>query len=180
MRFGLFEVENVKVQEGTVTPKHSRLMVPEHMRAVSDAPEKFIERHAWELEGVPHIQPYWDVTLDPARKANRPRLLALLLRLAEMQMVVGVRRKESCVGMLFVAKKTGALKIIIDGRQPNSFHRAPPHATMASVESLAPVAVGLGLARSCGHRQRPPGWLSGPQGQLPPVSELQVGRVVRP
>lgn len=80
--------------------------------------------------------------MDPGRKSNHPRLLALLRRLAEMTMVVGVRRKKSCVGMLFVAKKTGALRMIIDRRQPNSFHRAPPHATMASVASLASVTVG--------------------------------------
>ena len=58
-----------------------------------------------------------------------------------MGIVVATRRKKAVCGLFFVRKKHDLLRMVVDGRQPNSFHRMPPHATMASVEALAAVSV---------------------------------------
>ena len=41
-----------------------------------------------------------------------------------------------------IGKKNGMLRMIVDGRQPNQYHRLSPHTNMASVEALAAVHVG--------------------------------------
>ena len=91
--------------------------------------------------GEEHIEPYWDPALDPKVRGNRERLLGLLRRLAEMGIVVATRRKKAVCGLLFARKKHDFLRMVVDGRQPNSFHRMPPHLAMASVEALAAVNV---------------------------------------
>ena len=43
--------------------------------------------------------------------------------------------------MRIVKKKNNMLRVIVDGRQPNQYHRLPPHASMASVEALGALSV---------------------------------------
>lgn len=136
-----FEWSRVKLLQGTVRPRSSLEVVPPHVAEVLGDPGQYDERPSSELKDDDHVEPYWGPLLDPGRAGNRSRLVQLLRRLREMGMVVAVERKKAEVGLFFATKKTGALRMIVDGRQPNLYHRLPPHASMASVEALAAVHV---------------------------------------
>ena len=137
-----YEFERFKVLKGGVRLRDTPTFAPEHVCAVLREPGRFIERHSDELEGEPHVEPYWDPLLDPSRRSNRPRLLRLLRRLAELGMVVATSRKKATVGLFFVKKKkNNMLRMIVDGRQPNQYHRLLPHVSMASVEALGALNV---------------------------------------
>ena len=136
-----YDFECLKVLKGGVRLRDTLTFAPEHVCAVLREPGRFIERHSGELGGEPHVEPYWDPLLDPSRRSNRPRLLRLLRRLAEPGMVVATSRKKATVGFFFVKKKNNMLRMIVDGRQPNQYHRLPPRASMASVEALGALNV---------------------------------------
>ncbi|CAK0812001.1 unnamed protein product, partial [Prorocentrum cordatum] len=144
-----FVQDKVSLLQGSVEPREALDLVPDHVRQVLMEPEKFLERHSDELADEPHIEPYWDPLLNPRVRANHPRLLALLKRLADMGIVVATRRKKATVGLFFVEKKGDRLRMIVDGRQPNQYHRLPPQTSMASVEALASVQVGADWRRRC-------------------------------
>ena len=136
-----YDPEKLRLLKGGVTPQLSLGIVPPHVRQVLERPDLYIERHGDEIAVEAHLEPYWDPRLDPRFARNRGRLLALLRQLADLGMVTGVRRKKSVVGLFFVAKKGDAIRMIVDGRQPNQYHRLPPHTMMGSVDAFAALRV---------------------------------------
>ena len=104
---------------------------------------ELIERPAAELEHEPHIEPYWDPSLDPRSLGGKERLLDFLRRRVPLGMVIGVRRKKSCASLFFVKKKGGMIRMIVDGRQPSANHRLPPHTSLASVEAITSLRIGI-------------------------------------
>ena len=144
-----FDQGKVSLLQGSVEPREALDLVPDHVRQVLEEPARFLERHSDELADEPHVEPYWDPVLNPRVRANHQRLLALLRRLADMGIVVATRRKKATVGLFFVEKKGDRLRMIVDGRQPNQFHRLPPQTSMASVEALAAVQVGADWRQRC-------------------------------
>ena len=119
------------------------------MHEVLSRPDLHIERHSSELEGEPLVKPYWDPSLDPSTARGRVRLIGLLRKLVVMGIVIGVKRKNIDAALFFVAKKGGWIRMIVDGRQPNSFHRLPPHASMASVVALSALRIGAQWKTRC-------------------------------
>ncbi|CAK0873972.1 unnamed protein product [Prorocentrum cordatum] len=131
----------VSLLQVSVEPRGAFDFVSDRVRQVLLAPERFLERHSDEFSDQPRIEPCWDPLLNPRVRANRPRLLAQLRRLADMGVVVATRREKAIVGLFFVDRKGDRLRVIVGGRQPNQFHRLPPQTSMASVEALASVQV---------------------------------------
>ena len=80
---------------GAVRPSNALEKVPPHVHEVLTRLDLHIERHSSQLEGEPLIRPYWDTTLDPSTARGRVRLLALLRKLADMGIVIGVKRKKA-------------------------------------------------------------------------------------
>ncbi|CAK0826058.1 unnamed protein product, partial [Prorocentrum cordatum] len=72
-------------------------------------------------------------------KANRGRSVEFLARMARRGLAGGQRRREACAGALFVAKKSGDIRAVVDARQAIQRHRPPPGATLASGEALGAV-----------------------------------------
>ncbi|CAK0905854.1 unnamed protein product, partial [Prorocentrum cordatum] len=60
------------------------------------------------------VEPYWDPLLHPRTKANRPRLVDFLARVARRGLVGGRRRRKACVSTFFVAKKNGDIRLVVD------------------------------------------------------------------
>ena len=142
-----FDRERIKLLSHDMEPQEASELALAHVREELLNPEKFIERNDLEMEDEPLIKPYWDPLLDPSTRANRPRLVSFLRELAMRGQVCATLRRRADVGPFFVRKKTVALRMILDARQTNQMHRAPPHATMASVEAVASVTVGQSWMR---------------------------------
>jgi len=79
------------------------------------------------------IEPYWDARLRGDRVLRRRFLLALKAK----RLVSFRRRISSRVGIFFVDKKNGAIRMVIDARQANQLHRAPPHVALGSARAWA-------------------------------------------
>ncbi|CAK0871325.1 unnamed protein product, partial [Prorocentrum cordatum] len=129
-----FDQDKVPLLQGSAEPREALDLVPDHVRQVLMEPSRSLERHSDELAGEPHVEPCWGPLLNPRVRANRPRLLALLRRLADVGIVVAPRRKKVTVGLFFVEKKGGRLRMIT---------------SMASVEALAAVQVGTDWRQRC-------------------------------
>jgi hypothetical protein len=50
------------------------------------------------------------------------------------------------VGLFCAGKKDGSLRLIVDGREPSSFHRRPPHSALGAPAGVYG-SVGSGLQR---------------------------------
>ncbi|CAK0795784.1 unnamed protein product, partial [Prorocentrum cordatum] len=107
-----FVQEKAPLLQGSVEPREAFDLVPDHVRQVLIEPERFLERHSDELMDEPHIEPYCDPLLNPRVRANHPRLLAQLRRLADVGTVAATRQKKAIAGLFFVEKKGDRLRAI--------------------------------------------------------------------
>ena len=137
-----YDADRVKLLSGDIEPKEAASPAPDHVRYALDNAAEQIERSGASLEDEPHVRPYWDPLLDPSVTKNRSRLVDFLKKLKERGQICACLWRKADIGFFFVRKKTGALRVIVDTRQPNHFHKVPPHCSMASVEALAAVTVG--------------------------------------
>ncbi|CAK0848361.1 unnamed protein product, partial [Prorocentrum cordatum] len=115
-----FAQDEVPLLQGAAEPREAFDLVPDHVRQVSMDPERV--------------------------RANHPRLLAWLRRLADMGITVATRRKKATAGLFFVERKGDHLRMIADGRQPN-LHGLPPQTNTALAEALASAQVGADRRR---------------------------------
>ena len=78
---------------------------------------------------------------DPYLRSH-PRLYArFLLRLSQSNLVTWRRACTSCVGVFFVAKKNGDLRLILDGRQAGEHFDEPPHVDLATGSAFSALEV---------------------------------------
>ena len=81
------------------------------------------------------ITPYWDVVL-----AANGRLRRQFMDTLRRKGLVGYRRKVfSFVGMFFVRKKDGQIRLVVDGRTTNARHKLPPHTSLGTVAAWAEI-----------------------------------------
>ena len=85
------------------------------------------------------IRPYWDSRL----RASRDLRVKFLRALADRGLVSFRRRIRSKVGIFFVRKKEGLIRMVIDARQTNQCHRLPPHVPLGSARAWGLLDVGL-------------------------------------
>ncbi len=78
--------------------------------------------------------PYWDVRL---RSSWRLRF-DLSRRLHDLRLVGLWMRCRARAALLFVCKKDGAIRMVIDGRKAFSLHRRPPAVGLAAGAHGAP------------------------------------------
>eukprot|EP00972_Heterocapsa_arctica_P043067 6349438-Heterocapsa_arctica.AAC.1 len=68
--------------------------------------------------------------------------------------LVGLRRRiRARAGLFFVTKKDGSLRMVVDGREPSSFHLRPPHTGLG----LAAAISSLDLSAAALDATHPPG-----------------------
>ena len=156
-----FCAEKLKILRGNVTVKDAKSLLPPEAR-------KCLE-HSWsqiELgeEAVAEARrsrdfprPYWDPSL-----RHRPHALDhLLRRLHEIGLVSFRAAIKAEIGLFTVHKKGNMQRLIIDARQANFCHRAPPSTRLGSPSALAE----LDLSDEA---------LVGLQGGLGGVAEIEV------
>ncbi len=132
-----FDEAKVRVLKGDLCPRDIEDVAPSHICELLRNSEQCIVRPSAELvDEPPAVDPYWDPLLDPSEPKNRRRLMKFLRELVAAGLVSGRRQRKANVAFFFVRKKNGMLRLIVDARQPNQFHRVPPSSQLASVEKL--------------------------------------------
>ncbi|CAK0861936.1 unnamed protein product [Prorocentrum cordatum] len=86
-----------------------------------------------ESEMTQPITPYWD----PILKNNCWARIDFIKRLASVGLVGFRLSIRGRIGAFCVGKKDGSLRLALDGREPSSLHRRPPHAALGSAGALA-------------------------------------------
>jgi hypothetical protein len=88
-------------------------------------------QHLYEAGGL--VEPYWDSRL----RGDLRLRLRFLLALKARGLVSFRRQISSRVGIFFVEKKNGAIRMVIDARQTNQLHKMPPHVALGSARAWA-------------------------------------------
>ncbi|CAK0843119.1 unnamed protein product, partial [Prorocentrum cordatum] len=86
-----------------------------------------------ESELIQPITPHWG----PILKNNRRARIDFIKRLASAGLVGFRLSIRGRIGAFCVGKKDGSLGLVLDGREPSSLHRRPPHAALGSAGALA-------------------------------------------
>ena len=98
--------------------------------------DSHIERTAEEVETITREgslpRPHWDPTLVKSRVEK----MKLLRHLFDLKLVSARRRVKSRVGLFFVKKKDGMIRLICDSRVPNALHQRPPKTRLGGPDSL--------------------------------------------
>ena len=99
--------------------------------------ENQIERSGDELEQVLQSRalprPHWD----PLLAHNRSTRHAFFQKLVDHGLLSFRRKRKACIGIFFVHKKSGDIRLIVDARQANACHRPPPKSRLGSVGAIA-------------------------------------------
>ena len=123
------------VREGSVNPKKlSSVVGPDGAKYVAE-PGRWIWKSLNELAKLnldDLVQPY----LDPALR--NPKTMRNLVKKLFEAGVITFRRKCRCkVGLFFVVKKDGMLRMVVDCRLANMLHHLPPYADLATASALS-------------------------------------------
>ena len=140
-----YEYEKLRVAKGDVVPKAAHTLVSGHLRDCLLDPELFIIRSAADVVELERtcgaIRPYWD----PILRGNASERSRLFWRLHELGILSFRRRPRAFAGLFFVKKKDGAIRLIVDARQANRYHKRPPKTCLGSGGAM----VGLDLSDEC-------------------------------
>ena len=118
-------------------------VAPEHVKRVVRNAPIHIEQSTEDIENSPPVvTPYWDPSVDPKRKESRGRLIELIHALVKVGLVAARTRRRADIGLFFPRKKEGRLRMVLDARQANEYHRPPPHTSLASVNALTALDFG--------------------------------------
>ena len=133
----------LRVAAGSVEPKDAkRLLRPE----VSALLANFRDHIELPPEAVQAVvasatlpRPDWDPTLS-SNRAMRHDLFRKLLRIG----VLGPHSSlKASVGLFFVKKKSGDIRMVVDARVANALHRRPPRAVLGTAASLSELDLGF-------------------------------------
>jgi len=129
-----FDIQKLRVAKGDVVPKDmARLVRPEVaalLRDFKSSIELGADELAAKLEQNPFPKPYWDPSLKRSR-SERHGLFKVLVRLG----LLGAHtRIKARVGLFFVKKKDGNIRMVCDSRQPNFCHKRPPRTQLGTAD----------------------------------------------
>ena len=132
----------VKVLDSAHDPRDLEDVAASHVLEAFRHPERFIEKTTAEIEAdPPTVEPYWDPNVDPRKPGNRAAALDLVRALVRAGLVGGRTRKKADVGLFFLEKKDGRLRMVLDARQSNHFHRRPPYTALATPDAIARISL---------------------------------------
>ncbi|CAK0845014.1 unnamed protein product [Prorocentrum cordatum] len=132
-----YEESKLKFWQSSVTPRDVEEVCPKIVVDAFRDPDAYIRKPdrvvEQDLELLPPIKPYWDARLASDASLRRD----FLLRLAGRGLVGFRRRIRSRVGCFFVEKKGGWIRLVVDARDTNRTHWAPPHAALGTPAALS-------------------------------------------
>ncbi|CAK0844871.1 unnamed protein product [Prorocentrum cordatum] len=132
-----YEESKLKFWQSSVTPRDVEEVCPKFVVDAFRDPDTYIRKPdrvvEQDLELLPPIKPYWDARLASDAGLRRD----FLLRLAGRGLVGFRRRIRSRVGCFFVEKKGGWIRLVVDARDTNRTHWAPPHAALGTPAALS-------------------------------------------
>ena len=114
--------------------------------------------------------------VDPKLRSSRRMQVKFARQLLDIGLFRATRTRRGTVGIFFVKKKNGSLRLILDCRPTNELFRKPPSTPLATAECLASfeiddssgasiaddlfVYIGISDIENAFHRMRMPRWLS--------------------
>jgi hypothetical protein len=134
-----YNEEQLRLFGGEITPLPLRDRLPPSALVYLDEAEFRICRSEQEMDALYEagllqpIQPFWD----PVLRFNRRLRVRLIQRLAQLGLVGYRLAIKGRVGLFCAGKKDGSLRLIVDGREPSSFHRRPPHSALGTPAAVA-------------------------------------------
>ncbi|CAK0895895.1 unnamed protein product [Prorocentrum cordatum] len=132
-----YEESKLKFWQSSVTPRDVEEVCPKFVVDAFRDPDAYIRKPdrvvEQDLELLPPVKPYWDARLASDARLRRD----FLLRLAGRGLVGFRRRIRSRVGCFFVEKKGGWIRLVVDARDANRTHWAPPHAALGTPAALS-------------------------------------------
>lgn len=133
-----FNIDLLKVTKTATVPKPATQLLPEVEARYLEQPDEFLIRSPAEIDRWcqlnPNFQPYWDETLRRDKAARYD-----LYRKLVAKSLLGFRRRiKAKVGLFFVWKsERKGIRMIVDARMPNGFHRQPPKTKLGGAAALA-------------------------------------------
>ncbi|CAK0875914.1 unnamed protein product [Prorocentrum cordatum] len=133
-----FDLTKLKVAKGRARPRSVANFLPPLAGEMIRNPAQYIEKDEGEMEFTRQttdpIKPYWDPVLRSSR-LERWRLFRVLY---ELGLITFRPRLRARAALFFVKKKKpGEIRMIVDARQANACHRAPPTTRLGSAGALA-------------------------------------------
>ncbi|CAK0801165.1 unnamed protein product, partial [Prorocentrum cordatum] len=133
-----FDLTKLKVAKGRARPRSVANFLPPLAGEMIRNPAQYIEKDEGEMEFTRQttdpIKPYWDPVLRSSR-LERWRLFRVLY---ELGLITFRPRLRARAAIFFVKKKKpGENRMIVDARQANACHRAPPTTRLGSAGALA-------------------------------------------
>ena len=127
-----FDPERFSVLSSKLVPRPIVDLAPDAVRGAFLDPDLHVRRGTLEMEaaceGTEPIRVYWDEQL----RTDRALRIKFILDLAGRGLIGFRRAIRSKVGCFFVPKKNGSLRMVVDARETNRCHRAPPHAALST------------------------------------------------
>ena len=137
-----FDASRLRVLAAEALPYDVMDVAPEHVKRVIRNAPIHIERSTEDIENPLVVTPYWDPSVDPKKKESCDRLIELIQALVKVGLVAARIRRRADIGLFFLRKKDCRLRMVLDARQANEYHRPPPHTSLASVNSLTALDFG--------------------------------------
>ncbi|CAK0865122.1 unnamed protein product, partial [Prorocentrum cordatum] len=140
-----FDLTKLKVAKGRARPRSAANFLPPLPADMIRNPALYIEKDEGEMEFMRQhtdpIRPYWD----PVLRSSRTERWRLFRVLHELDLITFRRRLRARAALFFVKKKKpGDIRMIVDARQANSCHRAPPTSRLGSAGALADLDLSVG------------------------------------
>ena len=141
-----FEWDKLKLlrDDWQVSPRDICDIAPDHIAKHFRRPGQFrlSAEHADQVGDGRAITPYFD-----PRLANDRKLRMRFFNTLRSKRLVTLRRKVfSFVGLSFVRKKDGSIRLVVDGRATNALHRIAPHTALGSAAAWSDIDVSELLA----------------------------------
>ena len=131
-----YDPAKLKVLRGGTTPLPAHALVGVEAAAMLARADIFIVRPQHELDELgPPIAPHWDATLRFSRRARAE----FIDRLDKVGLVTWRTTCRQQIGVFFVRKKNGEIRMVLDCRPSNACHRQPPHSSLATAGSLSTI-----------------------------------------
>ena len=113
-----FDPAKLRILERKPVPRRIADVAPAFVAERLSDPDRYIRRSEKDVEavceGTSPIRPYWDTTLARDRTAR----ISFIKLLAALGLVSFRRRIRAHVGLFFVSKKGGQIRVVVDAREP--------------------------------------------------------------
>ena len=130
------DLSKIKILKRRLIPKDAKALAPPEAVGYLKHFGELVERTPREMEYLQAsgtlVKLYWD----PGLRCSRRRRLELCKALFAANLLDFRRRRKARVGFFTVHKKDGAQRLILDARQANACHRAPPTTRLSTPASL--------------------------------------------